>query len=62
MAYCYAASKGRKVKCRICGKVFTTYHPSQKTCSVECSMQNKLDYKKELVKIHRRYYKTGNVK
>ena len=62
MAYRYASSRGRKIKCKVCGKVFTTYHPAQKTCSVECSMQNKLDYKNEQVKTWKRYKKTGNAK
>ena len=62
MAYCYATTNKRKVKCKVCGKLFTTYHPAQKTCSLECSMQNKADYRKEQVKIHKRYKKTGNVK
>lgn len=49
-------SKARKKKCVICGKEFVTQLPSKKTCSVECSMQNKQNYQKTLCTNNKRYY------
>lgn len=56
MFYHFGSKKLRKVKCKSCGKMFTTYHPSQSTCSVECSMARKTVAAKELNKNNKIYY------
>lgn len=54
--YHFGANKLRKVKCKVCGKTFTTHHPSKCTCSDECSMINKNNYKEVIVENNKRYY------
>ena len=56
----YNTNKVRKVKCSICGKVFTTTHPSKKTCSVECSCARSRVADYELKMSNRRYYKNSH--
>lgn len=48
-------SRKREVVCVICGKRFFASNPSTKTCSVECSMDNKAAQKKRAVQNSRRY-------
>ena len=57
MCYNYGTSKLRKVKCSVCGSVFYTDHPTKKTCSLECSMEQKLIAKKDVAKNNKRYYR-----
>lgn len=49
-------SKYKEKVCVICGKKFCTRLPSQKTCSPECSMENKMNYSKILNENNKRYY------
>jgi len=52
----FGSKKLRNVKCSVCGKKFTTDHPCKKTCSIECSMIQKENYKKQLANDNQRYY------
>lgn len=54
--YHYGSRTLRKVKCSVCGKVFTTDHPCKKTCSIECSMIQKEVTRKQADKDSKRYY------
>jgi predicted nucleic acid-binding Zn ribbon protein len=54
--YSYGKSFVRHKKCVVCGKAFDTQSPSTKTCSEECSMINKNNYKKVINENNKRYY------
>lgn len=56
----YNTTRVRKVKCKTCGKYFTTSHPSKKTCSVECSCARSQVAVYELKMNNRRYYKNSH--
>lgn len=55
-------NRKRKVTCKVCGKIFYSANPSTKTCSIECSMDNKAAQKERAKKNSRRYRSQRNAK
>ena len=55
-------NRKRKVVCVICGKRFFAANPSTKTCSIECSMDNKAAQKERAKMNSRRYRSQRNAK
>ena len=56
----YNTNRKRKVKCVVCGKIFTTSHPCKKTCSDECSCARSRVAVYELKMNNRIYYKNSH--